>query len=103
MAYIIRILLAFWMTSAFLCSRQLRRFYEKRVEGKQTEMELFFQEEGVQTVLPSEGKQKAIKLLQMIQALGKATFVSVRRWWGHRVTSFMAAPLYHGARVAKTE
>jgi len=51
--------------------------------------------------LPKEPKEKAIKLLRMIQALGKATFV--RRWWGHRINSFMAHSLYHGARVAKTE
>lgn len=100
-AYIIRILLTFWMTSTLLCNRQLRRFYEKRAKGKQTEMELFFREEGEQIVLPGTGKEKTIKMLQMIQALGKATFV--RRWWRHRVNSFMAASLYHGARVAKTE
>ena len=101
MSYVIRILLTFWKTSTLLCTRQLRRFYEKRVYGKQTEMELFFREEGERIVLPGTGKEKAIKMLQMIQALGKATFV--RRWWRHRVTSFMAASLYHGTRVVKTE
>ncbi|CAM4026533.1 DUF6431 domain-containing protein [Paenibacillus alkaliterrae] len=101
MACIIRILLTYWMTSSLFVARQLRRFYEKRVYGKQTEIELFFREEGEQILLPSAGKEKAIKMLQMIQALGKATFV--RRWWRHRVNSFMAASLYHGSRVAKTE
>lgn len=99
--FIIRILLGFWMTYGLICTRQLRRFYEKRAYGKQTEMELFVREEGIQEVLPITRKERAIKMLQMIQALGKATFV--RRWWRHRINSFMAAPLYHGAQVAKTE
>lgn len=101
MEYIIRILLAFWLTSCLLVPRQLRQFYEKRMYGKQTEMELFFREEGSREMLPSGRKEKAITMLKMIQALGKATFV--RRWWRHQLSSFMAAPLYHGARVAKTE
>lgn len=99
--FILRILLAFRMISGCLCKRQLRRFYEKRAYGKLTEMELFFREEGGLGVLPITRKEKAIKMIQMIQALGKATFV--RRWWRHRISSFMAAPLYHGTRVAKTE
>lgn len=98
---IIRILLAFWMSCRLLCTRQLRRFYEKRVYGKQTEVELFFREEGERTLWPENPKERAIKVVRMIQTLGKATFV--RRWWRHRINSFMAAPLYHGARVAKTE
>jgi hypothetical protein len=101
MAFILHILLTFWLTWGLLVSRQLRRFYEKRVYGKQTEMELFFREEGHRERFPNERKEKAITLLQMIQALGKATFV--RRWWRHQVNSFMAASLYHGTRVAKTE
>lgn len=101
MDFMLRILLAFWMTQIPLCTRQLRRFYETRVYGKRTEMELFIREEGYNEILPKEPKEKAIKLLQMIQALGKATFV--RRWWRHRISSFMAHSLYHGARVAKTE
>jgi hypothetical protein len=99
--FIIRILLAFWTTCTLLCTRQLRRFYEKRAYGKQTEMELFFREEGERGILPDTDKEKAIKMLQMIQALGKATFV--KRWWRHQLNNFMAAPLYHGARVAKIE
>jgi hypothetical protein len=97
---ILRILLAFWMTCG-LCTRQQRRFYEKRVYGKLTEMEMFFREGGFLEMLPITRKEKAIKMIQMIQALGKATYL--RRWWRHRTNSFMAAPLYHGARVAKTE
>lgn len=99
---IIRILLGFWMACCLcLCTRQLRRFYEKRLYGKQTDIELFFRSEGVSEVFPEKIIAKAINLLQMIQALGKATFV--RRWWAHRIHSFMAAPVYHGTRVAKTE
>jgi uncharacterized membrane protein YbaN (DUF454 family) len=101
MEYIICILLAFLLTSCQLVPRQLRRFYELRMYGKQTELELFFREEGHRGAIPTERKEKAIMMLTMIQALGKATFV--RRWWGHQVSSFMAALLYHGARVAKTE
>jgi hypothetical protein len=101
MDYIICILLAFLLTSCQLVPRQLRRFYELRMYGKQMELELFFREEGNRESIPTERKEKAIMLLQMIQALGKATFV--RRWWSHQVSSFMAASLYHGARVAKTE
>lgn len=101
MDFIIHILLAFWITCSSLCTRQLRRFYEKRAFGKQTELTLFLREEGNHQVLPKEPKEKAIKLLQMIQALGKATFV--RKWWRHRISSLMAHSLYHGARVVKTE
>jgi hypothetical protein len=101
MEHIICILLAFLLTSCDIVPRQLRRFYELRIYGKQTEVELFFREEGNRGVLPVERKEKAITLLTMIQALGKATFV--RRWWSHQVNSFMAASLYHGTRVVKTE
>lgn len=100
MDFIIRILLTSWIVYRLLCSRQLRRFYEKRAYGKITEIELFIREQGNRKALPDELKEKAIKMLQMIQALGKATFV--RRWWGHRISSFMAHSLYHGARVVKT-
>lgn len=101
MDFILHILLAFWMVGISLCTRQLRRFYEKRIDGKLTEIELFIREEETREVLPNAPKEKAIKMLQMIQALGKATFV--RRWWRHRMSSFMAHSLYHGARVAKIE
>ncbi|MEB3104136.1 DUF6431 domain-containing protein, partial [Ferviditalea candida] len=33
MDFIIHILLAFWITRSSLCTRQLRRFYEKRAYG----------------------------------------------------------------------
>ncbi len=69
--------------------------------GKMTEIELFFRLEGDPSIWPMERKERAINMLTMIQALGKATFA--RRWWRHQMSSFMAASLYHGARVAKTE
>lgn len=98
--FIICILLTSWIAYRLLCTRQLRRFYEKRAYGKLTEIELFIREKENRKVLPDAPKEKAIKMLQMIQALGKATFV--RRWWRHRISSFMAHSLYHGARVVKT-
>lgn len=97
---IIRILLDFWISCILICTRQLRRFYEKRLLGKLTDLELFFREEGKHDAFPEKGIEKATKLLQMILALGKAPFV--RRWWGHRIHSFMAASVYHGTRVANT-
>ncbi|WP_373233430.1 DUF6431 domain-containing protein [Cohnella sp.] len=101
MEYIISILLTYWQTSVCFCSRQLRRWYERRMYGKMTEIELFFRLEGDPSIWPMERKERAINMLTMIQALGKATFA--RRWWRHQMSSFMAASLYHGARVAKTE
>ncbi|RCW50875.1 hypothetical protein DFP97_10267 [Paenibacillus prosopidis] len=50
---------------------------------------------GERALLPREPKEKAIKMLQMIQAFGKATYI--KGWWHHRVNSFMAAPFYHGS------
>lgn len=100
-AFIIRILLALWMTCTPFAARQLRRFYATRVYGKQNEMTLFFREEGDREALPAGLNERAVTLLQRIQALGEATFV--KRWWRHRISSFMAHSLYHGARVAKTE
>ncbi|MEB3104085.1 hypothetical protein, partial [Ferviditalea candida] len=43
--FIIHILLAFWITRSSLCTRQLRRFYEKRAYGMQTELTLFLRED----------------------------------------------------------
>lgn len=93
-------LLAFWLSRILLCSRQLRYFYEKRSYGNLKTIELFFREQGDQQPFPSNIKEKAIKLFQMILDFGKSSFV--RRWWGHRVTSFMAHSVYHGTRVVKT-
>lgn len=99
--YILHILLAYWAASPLTCSRQLRRFYEKRTYSRLVDIELFFRDLACREILPPRPKEKAIKLFRMILDLGKSTFT--RRWWGHRVTSFMAHSLYHGARVARTE
>jgi hypothetical protein len=99
--FMITILLTWWLSCITLCSRQLLQVYKKRALVKVTEIELFFREEGYRDPLPTDNHEKAIKLFQMIQGLGKSSFT--RRWWGHRVTSFMAHSLYHGVQVAKTE
>ena len=98
--FILNILLSWWISCICLCSRQLRGFYEKRGERKQNEIALFFRSEGIEAVFPEKRVEKAIYLFQMIQAMEEATFV--RRWWQHRMNSFMAAVDYRGARVAPT-
>ena len=95
--FMIRILLQIWLWGNRLCSRQLGRFYEKRCYGKLTEIEQFFRKSGYHEPFPQNHKKKAIALLQMIQALERASFV--RRWWSHLVTSPLAHSLYHGSRV----
>lgn len=95
--WMIHILLRLWLWGTCLCSRQLRLFYEKRCYGNGTVMELFFREMGHLEPFPQEHKKKAIALLQMIQALERATFA--RRWWRHSVTSLLAHSLYRGSRV----
>ncbi|MBD2844967.1 hypothetical protein IDH44_07180 [Paenibacillus sp. IB182496] len=97
---ILNMLLAWWISCLCVCSRQLRRFYEKRGWKKQNEIALFFRSEGVEAIFPEKKAEKAICLFQMIQAMEEATFV--RRWWHHRINSFMAAVNYRGARVAPT-
>jgi len=49
---------------------------------------MFFRDEGFKDALPKDPKEKAIKLLRMILALGKATFL--RRYTGHFSHNFMA-------------
>lgn len=97
LTFILQILLSVWLLGMCLCSRQLRRFYEKRCYGKLTEMALFFRKMRYSDPFPQERKKKAIALLQMIQALERASFA--RRWWGHSITSLLAHSVYHGSRV----
>jgi len=97
---ILSFLQAYWVSGKPLCTRQLRRFYEKRAQAQMINIELFFREQEIREPFPSNAKEKTIKLFQMILDLGESTFV--KRWWSHRVTSFMAHSLYHGARVVKT-
>jgi len=67
---------------------QLAQFYRKRFLEQLKQVEMFFRDEGFRGVLPRDIKAKAIKLLEMILALGKATFL--RRSTGHFTSNFMA-------------
>lgn len=67
---------------------QLAQFYRKRFFRQLNQVEMFFRAEGFREVLPRDNIEKAIKLLQMISALGKASFV--RRSRGHFTITFMA-------------
>lgn len=69
-------------------SRQLVSFYRERFMDQLNQIEMFFREQGFRKPLPQEGKEKAIKLLEMILAFGQATFV--RRSTGHFKNNFMA-------------
>jgi len=67
---------------------QLVLFYRKRFLNRLNQVEMFFRDDGFKDILPKDSKEKAIKLLRMILALGKATFV--RRYQGHFSHNFMA-------------
>lgn len=67
---------------------QLSLFYRKRFLNRLTQIEMFFRDDGFRGILPKNAKEKATKLLRMILALGKATFV--RRSRGHFSYNFMA-------------
>lgn len=99
LAFMIRILLDVWLLGIVLCSRQLRRFYEKRLGWKLTEIELFFRKLGHLKPFDPERRKKEITFLQMIQAMDRSTFV--RCWWQHALTSPFAHSLYRGSRVAR--
>lgn len=68
--------------------RQLAQFYLNRFFKRLNQIEMYFRELGFKGVLPSSPKEKAIKLLEMILAPGKATFQ--RRPTGHFPHNFMA-------------
>ena len=68
--------------------RQLAQFYLNRFFKRLNQIEMYFRELGFKGVLPSSPKEKAIKLLEMILAPGKATFQ--RRPTGHFQHNFMA-------------
>ena len=68
--------------------RQLIAFYKKRYIKQLKQVEMFFRDDGFRGPLPAGSKEKATKLLEMILALGKATFV--RRSTGHFIDNFMA-------------
>lgn len=68
--------------------RQLAQFYQNRFFKRLNQIEMYFRELGFRGVLPPSPKEKAIKLLEMILAPGKATFQ--RRPTGHLPHNFMA-------------
>jgi hypothetical protein len=67
---------------------QLVLFYRKRFLNRLNQIEMFFRDDGFKGTLPKDPKEKATKLLRMILALGKATFL--RRYRGHFSYNFMA-------------
>ncbi len=97
MAFIVQLLLSFWLLRLLPCSRQLRCFYVQRFRAKQTDMALFIRETGDRQSCEASPDTEAIRLLERIQALGTSGFV--RQWWRHRLSSFMAAGGYRGVRV----
>jgi hypothetical protein len=101
LAFMIRLLLAVWLHGTGLCSRQLRRFYEKRLKGKLTEIELFFRKLGHLEPFAQETRKKAVLFAQMIEAMDRTTFL--RSWWRHSLTSPLSHSLYRGSRVASLE
>jgi transposase-like protein len=75
-------------------AHQLIQFYLKRFMSQLTYVEMFFRDQGWREYSPPGIKEKAIRLLKMIQAFGEAPFV--RRSRGHFTGNFMAHSLYHG-------
>lgn len=51
---------------------QLVLFYRQRFIQNLNRIEMFFRDTGFRGVLPKESKEKAIRLLEMVRALGKA-------------------------------
>jgi len=96
-AFILLLLLSFWLFGQPLGSRQLRHFYTKRFQAKQTEIALLLREAGDLEPRRADPVSESVRLLEKIRSLGEAGFVS--RWWRHRFSSFMAATDYHGTRV----
>lgn len=67
---------------------QLVLFYRKRFIKNLNRIEMFFRDTGFLGVLPQETKEKAIRLLEMLRTLGKATLPG--RANGHFASNFMA-------------
>lgn len=75
------------LTGTLKGCRQRAQFYRERFLEQLTRVEMFLRAEGYRQRLP-QGKEKAIKLLEMLLAFGEAPFV--RRWTGHFTSNFMA-------------
>lgn len=97
LAFMVQLLFSLWLSRQPLGSRQLCHFYAKRFRAKQTEIALWVREVGDQGSRRATPNLEVIRLLEQIQALGAAGFV--RRWWQHRLSSFMAAADYRGTHV----
>jgi len=70
-------------------SRQLAWFYLKRFFRQLNQVEMFFRALGWKEKSPSQIKEKAIKLLEMIRLFGEAPFLRKSR--GHFKSNFMAS------------
>ncbi len=97
MVFIVQLLLSVWLLRPLQVSRQLRRFYAGRFQAKQTDIALFIRESGDRQSCEVSPDREALRLLERILMLDPADFV--RQWWRHRLSSFMAAADYRGARV----
>lgn len=71
------------------CYYQLAQYYRRRFTKQLNLVELFFRSEGFTETLP-QGTERAIKLLEMVQA-SSPTFL--RRWKDHFSRNFMARSL----------
>ncbi len=69
--------------------RQLLEFFSRRFRKNLTRIEMFFRDTGFRGVFPFNPKEKAIKLVEMLLALGKAPLL--RRGIGHFPLNFMAS------------
>jgi hypothetical protein len=101
LAFMIRILLALWQWGMQFCTRQLRRFYKIRLDGKLTEIELFLRKIGHLEAFPQKRSEKTAAFLLMIQTMERTIFT--RRWWQHSITSLLSHSLYRGSQVVFTQ
>lgn len=97
LAFIIRILLTLWSCVRQLCTRQLRFFYKKRLDGKLPEIELFLRTWAHLEAFPQKQSEKAAAFLFLIQAMERTLFT--QRWWQHAITSLLSHSLYRGSQV----
>lgn len=97
LTFMIRILLTLWSCGMQRCTRQLRRFYKKRLDGKLLEIELFLRTLEHLEAFPQERSERAVAFLLLIQAMEPTTFI--QKWWQHSISSLLSHYLYRGSRV----
>jgi hypothetical protein len=97
LTFIIQILLTLWSCGVQLCTRQLRCFYKKRLDGKLPEIELFLRTLERLEAFPQKRSEKAAAFLLLIQAMERTLFT--QRWWQHAITSLLSHSLYRGSQV----